>query len=396
MTYLVNNILSDQPIRQALLAIEDNATQIDRPTAVVNAFSSDRVDNWTIGYTPQRLTAVHLGRADDTSMSLKTFAQEGAATLWQAVMRYQHQRDGLPIREWQRPDDVAEYVVCERSGMIPRSEVDCPHYNEIFLEEVPPYQTDNFWQSITLNSETRTRATANTPASLQVQNIYFIPPEVAMDWWKSNTMPLPPEQYDVASRPDLIKTVELFIPSDFAYVGSIVDVRGSVDTTQQGITQIQLSYGQGINPNQWFNIGEAQTTFTPGTSLGLWETGELDGIYTLQLSATFADGNRDTDFVQVTVDNVPPTIELQAGEPNQLFRYPSDTAIPIIANVSDNLAINRVEFYHNGTLVATDSEWPYGFEFTIQEVGTETFTATTFDQVGNTSEAEIMTEIIRD
>lgn len=69
--------------------------------------------------------------------------------------------------------------------------------------------------------------------------------------------------------------------------------------------------------------------------------------------------------------------------------------IPIVANVSDNLAVNRVEFYHNGTLIATDREWPYGVEFRITQPGVERFTAVVFDQVGNTSEAEVTAEIIR-
>lgn len=396
-SYLVNDILSDSATRQAVLADSSSAYDIGRPVALVNSLSSNDVDNWTIGYTPQRLTAVHLGRTDDAPMSLDTFGQQGAALLWQALMRYEHETAGLPVTEWPQPPDVVEYVVCERSGMIPRPEVNCPHYTEVFLRQVPPYQTDNFWQSITLNSETRTRATAYTPSNVQVQTLYFIPPEVAMDWWQANTMPLPPDEYDTASRPDVVRAVELFIPSDFAYVGSTVDVRGSVDVSQQSLTQVQLSYGQGLNPSQWFNVGDAQPTFTPGTSLGLWDTAGLDGIYTLQLAATFADGTRDTDFVQVTIDNVPPVITLQAGaEPNQLFRTPSEAVIPIIASVSDNLAINRVEFYHDGTLLATDSDWPYGIEFRIEGVGLETFTATVFDQVGNISEASVTAEVIRE
>jgi membrane peptidoglycan carboxypeptidase len=394
-SYMINHILADASARQRVLNADDSALNIGRPVSVLNALSSDRVDDWTIGYTPQLLTAVRLGRADDAPMTLKTGAFEGAATLWQAVMRYAHDRSGLPIQEWQQPANIAQYRVCERSGMIPRPEVQCPSYVEIFLRQVPPYQTDNFWQSIAINSETLQRATAYTPVNLQVQRIYFIPPQVAMDWWRSNNMPLPPQEYDTVSRPDLLKAVEIFVPADFAYVGGVVDVRGSVDTTAQSVREVQLSYGAGLNPSRWFNIGDALTTYAPGTSLGLWDTAGLDGIHTLQMLVTFSDGTRDTDFVQVTVDNIAPTIALQAGEPNQLFRYPADRAIPIVANVSDNLAINRVEFYHNGRLIATDSEWPYGFEFPISQPATEQFSATVFDQVGNTAEAQIQVEIIR-
>ncbi len=394
-SYLINHILSDNAARRATLNRDVSLLDPGRPAAVVQATSSDRVDDWTIGYTPQRLTAVHLGRSDDLPMTLALDGQQGAAVVWQAVTRYTHESAGLPIQTWAQPPGVAEYIVCERSGMIPRPEVDCPHYVEVFLRQVPPFQTDNFWQRITLNSQTRTRATAYTPVNLQLDTLYFIPPAVAMDWWRANNMPLPPDAYDTASRPNLLRSVELFVPANFAYVGGVVDVRGSVDLSGQRLRQLQLSYGQGLNPARWFNIGEPLTEFTPGVSLGLWDTAGLDGIYTLQLTAIFTDGSRDSDFVQVTVDNVPPTITLQAGEPGQIFRLPTDAVIPIVANVSDNLAVNRVEFYHNGTLIATDREWPYGVEFRITQPGVERFTAVVFDQVGNTSEAEVTAEIIR-
>jgi membrane peptidoglycan carboxypeptidase len=394
-SYLVNNILADDNSRRQTLGVDTGVLNVARPSAIVNGMSSDKVDNWAVGYTPQWVTAVHLGRNDDAPMSLKPLALEGSAVLWNALMRYIHDRNALPIADWQQPPDVAQYSVCERSGMIPRPEVNCPRYNESFLRQVPPYQTDNFWQSITINSETRQRATAFTPVNLQIQSIYFVPPDIAMDWWQSNGLPLPPNEYDTQSRPDILKAVELFVPSDFAYVGGQVDIRGSIDTATQPLQNFQLSYGQGLNPTQWFAIGDIQSTFTQGTSLGVWDTSALDGIYTLQLTATFADNSRDTDFVQVTIDNQAPTMSLQAGEPNQIFRYPVDTSIPIVANVSDNLAINRVEFYHNGTLIATDNEWPYGFEFPITVTGIERFTATVFDQVGNTTQSEISVEILR-
>jgi membrane peptidoglycan carboxypeptidase len=394
-SYLVNNILSDTETRGQILGVDDNSLDITRPSAVVNSLSSNRADNWTIGYTPQLLTAVHLGRTDDVAMSFEANAFNGSATLWQALMRYGHDRTSLPLATWQRPNGVDAFVVCERSGMIPRPEVDCPHYTEVFLSQVPPYQVDNFWQSITINSETRQRATAYTPVNLQIQNIYFVPPDIAMDWWRSNNLPLPPTDYDTVSRPDVLRAVELFVPSDFAYIGNQVDIRGSIDTTSQSLQSFQLSYGQGLNPTQWFNIGDVQTGFSPGTSLGIWNTVGLDGIYTLQLTATFSDGSRDTDFVQVTIDNTAPTITLQAGEEGQIFRYPLDSMIPMVANVSDNLAINRVEFYHNGALIANDSEWPYGFEFPIEVTGIENFSATVFDQVGNATEAQLQVEILR-
>jgi membrane peptidoglycan carboxypeptidase len=393
--FLINDILADNVKRAEVLGRSLGVLNLSRPVAVVNGMTSDRLDNWTVGYTPQLVVGVHLGRADGQPLSLRDWGLQGAAPIWQALMQYTQARDSIPPANWERPENVAQYVVCEKSGMNPDGDGNCPTRTEYFLEEVPPFQTDTFWQTYELNSQTRQLATANTPANLRIESVYFVPPSEALDWWQSNNLPLPPTDYDILSRPEVLKAVQILVPSDFEYVGGTVDLRGAIETDEPFVSY-QLAYGQGLNPTEWFEIGEAQTTWQAGTSLGLWDTTGLDGIYTLQLAVTLPDNSRDTDFVQVTVDNIAPVISMQAGEPGQVFRFPSDSTIPIAVTVTDNLAIDRVEFYHNGSLLGVDREWPYGFEFDITRSGAESFRAVVFDQVGNTSETTMNIDILRE
>lgn len=392
--FLVNHVLSDNVKRAEVLGRSMGVLNIGRPAAVVNGLSSDRTDNWTVGYTPQLVVGVHYGRTDGNALSLDTWGLQGAASVWQAMMRYTQERDDIPPANWVRPDNVVEYVVCERSGMNPPPNSACPTRTEYFLEEVPPFQTDTFWQTFELNSQTRQLATANTPASLRVNSVYFVPPLEAMDWWRANNMALPPTEYDILSRPEILRSVQILSPTDFEYVGGVVDIRGSIDTDQP-FTGYQLAYGRGLNPTQWFEIGGFQTEWQPGVSMGMWDTSDLDGIYTLQLVVTLPNNSRDTDFVQVTVDNIPPSIHLQVGEEGQIFRFGEDSIIPIVATVTDNLAIDRVEFYNNGALIHVDRDWPHGFEFNIIRSGIEVFRAVAYDQVGNSAEAEITIEVLR-
>lgn len=394
IAYLINHILSDATKRRGLLNVDDSVLTIGRTAAVNNGLTHDKVDSWTIGYTPQFVAGVHLGRTDDAQMTLDALNLQGSAPVWNALMRYVHEQAAVPPAEWERPEDIADYVVCEKSGMTPPQDSKCPTRREIFLREVPPFLIDTYWQSVKVNSQTGQRATTNTPPNLVVENVYFIPPDVALDWWRSNGLPLPPENYDILSRPEVLKAVEIFLPQDYDYVGGVVDIRGGIENTD--IQSFQLAYGQGLNPTQWFEIGERQTVFTPGESLGAWNTAGLDGIYTLQLAVTYQDNSRDTDFVQVTVDNQPPVVQIQAGEPGQIFRFPVDTAIPVLALVTDNLAYQRVEFYHNGLLFGVDDSWPFGFEYRIERPGIEIFKAIAYDQVGNKAEAEIQVEIVRE
>jgi membrane carboxypeptidase/penicillin-binding protein PbpC len=371
---------------------QGNVLETTRPTAVVNGMSSDRVDNWTVGYTPQIVTVVHLGRADKTSTSLDPFAMAGAAMVWRALTDYIHARDALPILDWTRPETIITAVVCEISGMSPNDA--CRTREEIFLDigQLPPQ--DTYWQLVEINTQTRLRASINTPSSLRAQVPYFVPPPEAMDWWRANNQPLPPTDYDAVNitQADLGTTV-ILQPRNFDVVGGVVDVRGSVD---DGTLEFyQVSYGQGPNPTQWINLTEPQTEFIAGRSIAQWDTTGLDGTYVLRLRVVKKDGTTETAFSQVTIDNIPPAIVVRAGEPNQVFRWTIDSIIPVTAEVSDNIRVSRVDFYLNGQFVATANTFPYVYNHPINRPGIETFTAVVYDAVENSSTAETRIEVIR-
>lgn len=394
LAYLVNDVLSDGATRRTVWGVDDAALQLDRPAAVVNGLTGDAAESWTIGYTPQLAMGIHLGRQDAEALQLDPWGLQGAAPIWQAVMHYAHERHAPDVAIWPQPATIAEYVVCENSGLTPPADSQCPRYTELFLEQVPPTREDTFWRSVRVNSQTRTLATTYTATNLVIDEVYFVPPDAALDWWQSNNLPLPPTEYDTLSAPDLFRAVALFEPEGFSYVGSSVEVRGSIDA--ENLQFYQLAYGEGITPIQWFEIGEPRTTYTDGQSLGTWDTSALNGIYTLQLAVTYQDNTTDSAFAQVTIDNIAPEIELRTADDNRtVFRWPAETAIPVIALVDDNYAVERVEFFHNGGRIGTDTDWPYGFEHTIEGVGQATFRAVVYDQVGNTSEAEVQVNIIR-
>ncbi|MEL6526772.1 MAG: hypothetical protein AAFQ07_13800, partial [Chloroflexota bacterium] len=90
----------------------------------------------------------------------------------------------------------------------------------------------------------------------------------ALEWWRTNNLPLPPTDYDSASLPEALSGTQIFVPEDFAYVSGIVDVRGSVDTSN--MQSYRVRYGAGSRPTEFVDIGEPRTTYTEGVSLGLW------------------------------------------------------------------------------------------------------------------------------
>jgi membrane peptidoglycan carboxypeptidase len=391
LAYLVNNILADQRTRWGVIG-QGTALDLSRPGAVVNGSAGEETDAWTVGYTPQYVVGVHVGRSDGSSMSLDPFALDAAAPVWRGIMEYVHTRDGLPATQWERPTNVIDLVVCERSGMLPNDA--CPPRQEVFLEGMQPLLTrDTQWQIVEINSRTRQRATVNTPAELRSQQVYFIPPDTALDWWRANNQPLPPEEYDSVSRPDILTSAQILAPAQFDLVGGTVDVRGSIDAA--AIRSYQLAYGVGRNPSAWTDIGAAQTEVPPNGVLGSWNTTGLDGIYSVLLTVEMGDGTVESQAVQVSVDNVPPTITLTAGAAGQVFRWPGDREIPLEALAVDNLAMRSVEFYADGEFIGTAEAFPFAFNWSVPGVGTTTFTAIAYDQVGNSASTEITIEVLR-
>jgi membrane peptidoglycan carboxypeptidase len=387
--YLVNDVLADrQPSSEA------NPLVIERPAAVVNGLTADKVDNWTVGYTPQRVVGVHLGRADGAPVSLSEYGLNGAAPVWNAMMRYLHNRDGLPPVNWERPASIVTLEVCQRSGLLPNGK--CPVQREIFLSSRAPTQTDTYWQTFRINTQTGLLATANTPASRQKDELFFVPPDEALDWWKANRLPLPPQDYDAiySSPDDVFGATALTLPENYAYIQGTVEIRGNVNT--DNLQSYRLAYGQGLSPAQWTNIVDQQTTFNPDVPLALWDTSGLDGLYTLELTAVLQNGARETDTIQVRIDNTPPTIILTTGEPGKIYRFPDEQIIPVVADARDNFSVDRVEFYHNGLRVYTDDEFPFQYDYGITGTGVEYFRADVFDDAGNQSASEeIQVEVRR-
>ena len=390
LAYLVNDILADHAARQRVLASEDQTLQLSRPAAVVYGLSADKRDSWTVGYTPDIILGLHLGRRDDAAMSLDD-ERQASASIWPALMNYAHERNGLPAADWQRPSDVEEYLVCDISGLIPADANACPTRREI----VPAgtlLRTDTYWHTYEINTQTGQLAAANTPADLRAEKAYFAPPDEALAWWIENGHPLPPSQYGTVSRPPGLKAVRITRPADFAYVGGVVDVGGQI--YGRPAADMQLAYGQGVNPREWVDIDLWPADDGGGAVLGRWDTAALSGVYTLKLTAVFDDGSSDADTKLVTLDNTAPSIEIRTSTAVHTIEYPAQTVVSLVADARDNLTIERVEFYHRGQLLGIDREWPYGFEYDIRRVGTEDFSARAFDQVGNRAASALTVQIV--
>ena len=67
VAYIITDILADNNARAATFGF-NSILQIGRPAAVKTGTTTDYRDNWTMGYTPELVTGVWVGNADNSAM----------------------------------------------------------------------------------------------------------------------------------------------------------------------------------------------------------------------------------------------------------------------------------------------------------------------------------------
>ena len=389
--YMVTDILADAEAREAAWPGGDGNLRISRPAAVVDGMSADKRDSWTVGHSPHLALAAHTSRADGEPLELAHWDRAGSAPVWRALMEYAHSHLQLPERYWSAPADIEEYLVCEISGLLPATTAHCPTRKEL----VPAgtlLQRDHYWQTLEINRADGQLATVNTPDEMRETRAYFIPPDDVMDWWREDGKPLPPSSYSSDSDAGSARPARITSPADYAYVGSTVEITAVVN--RAGAESWLLEYGADANPAAWTSIGERQRLDDSGEIASIWETALFSGIYTLRLSVTFADGSVESDSKLLTFDNTPPAVNLRTGAGANVIRFPSQRVVSLLADVKDNLTIDRVAFYRDDELLSDDRDWPFGVEYVLQEVGEIGFKAIAYDQVGNRASSELAISVV--
>jgi len=130
------------------------------------------------------------------------------------------------------------------------------------------------------------------------------------------------------------------------------------------------------------NLG-AEDTATPYSIS--WNTGTVaNGVHSITAIARDGAGNTATSAVSVTVNNdlVAPTVSMTAPAGGTTV---TGTAVTVSASASDNVGVTKVEFYIDGTLVATDTATPYSttYDSTKLSNASHNLVAKAYDAAGN-------------
>jgi 1A family penicillin-binding protein len=244
--YLMTNILADNAARSLSFG-PNSVLNLSRPAAAKTGTTNDFRDNWTIGYTPDIVTGVWVGNADRTPMN-NISGLAGAGPIWHNFMERAH--EGLPGRDFTRPEGIVEMEVCADSGTIP-SPV-CPERRrEIFFREQPPLGPEyDMHQMIDIDRASGLRANEFCRGNVESRYFQVFPPD-GRQWALEHGFEQPPEAFC----PSTNIVAKITNPLEGSTVRGVVSLEGTA--TAANFARYQLELGVGTGPQAFMIIQEA-------------------------------------------------------------------------------------------------------------------------------------------
>ncbi|MEZ4555038.1 MAG: PBP1A family penicillin-binding protein [Caldilineaceae bacterium] len=328
--FLVTDILRDNEARTPAFG-PNSLLRLDRPAAVKTGTTNDFRDNLTVGYTPQLVTGVWVGNADNSPMR-NISGVSGAGPIWNQFMTTA--LAGEPALDFTPPPGVRQVEVCADTGTRPSQA--CPERRQWWFAEdrlpLPPEK--DLWQVVRLDRNSGQVATEFTPGDAIEARTFKIYPARYRQWAEEHGIPQPPPgavPEDVATvapgetppgatppaPPQSAPNVAIREPAEGWVVDGVVTVVGSANVANFG--GYELQYGVSHNP------GAFSLSFAGGSApvvdgvLGQWDTRGLDnGPHTLRVLVRDQAGSLYEARVRVFIEH----------QPTPTAVPPTDTPVP--------------------------------------------------------------------
>ena len=187
LAYILTSILSDNDARSPSFG-SNSLLRLSRPAAVKTGTTTDWRDNWTVGYTPNLVSAVWVGNADNSPMR-GVSGISGAAPIWHDFM--EEALKGQPVQQFQEPPGLVHQEVCPESGELPSKW--CPDRRaELFLPGTVPTQVCTWHQPFQIDRSTGQPAGPDTPPDQVAERVFEVVPPELQQWSEQRGITQPP------------------------------------------------------------------------------------------------------------------------------------------------------------------------------------------------------------
>lgn len=140
VAYLITDILSDNQARSAAFGLYSVLNIPNQQVAVKTGTTNSMKDNWTIGYSSDRLVATWVGNNDSSSMSYVASGITGASPIWNKIMLLL--LDSNQPHRFAMPEQLIKVAICSQTGTLPCGA--CPKVSEeIFVQGTQPTRSCN-------------------------------------------------------------------------------------------------------------------------------------------------------------------------------------------------------------------------------------------------------------
>jgi 1A family penicillin-binding protein len=299
IAYLISSILSDDGARIPAFG-EESVLKLSRPAAAKTGTTTDFRDNWTIGYTPNLVTGVWVGSADNAPM-YKTSGITGAGPIWHDFM--EAALAGQPIQSFERPDGLVDAQICDTSGLLATDA--CPRKrSETFIAGTEPIRRDDSYQSLAIDLATGL-LWADGCAGPRVERTFHMMPVDAVAWGIEQGIERPPTSDCKSQISNTKSQVQSGIAQSLVIVSPARNATFALTSSLPPDTQrVEIAARAGTS-GRWREItllvdGQPVGTFSAEPYRALWPL--RVGTHTVQAVGLDEAGQQvQSDVVQFTV-----------------------------------------------------------------------------------------------
>ena len=324
--YLLSNILSDNNARQPefspnnFLVVPGHEVAAKTGTSGTNRF--DVRDGWTIGFTPEIVTAVWVGNTNNEVVNEGQSGYQMASPLWNRFMG--GYLAGKQAANFNRPPGIAEAEICADSGARPG--IGCgQRIVELFAgNQLPPGSDQDFIKPLFVDLWSNLEANQSCSESVYEANFFnlvtsgrqetkdreqrgaraWLEQSPAGQGWAalrdiSIPLRLPPPAACDGNTPRPLAAITS--PGVMESVTGEIEIRGSVKGPNY--SGYLVDFGLSHDPQGWAPVQDLRTHVVEDGLLARWDTTELQGgPATIRLTLFGPDNPYTSEFDPVSIE----------------------------------------------------------------------------------------------